>query len=223
MKPGLLILDVAHGIDVPGKRSPDGSFEEWNWSRDMVRSILEYLSEVILPIQVSSPFLSFDVEPGLRERVDYYNMMAAEHDDTIMLSLHVDAFKNPPTWWNGTGFSFFTNREHNKSDELANKMVKAWDRYLPEEKIRFNGPGDVSKDKNFTVLYGYDKPKKVRANYHGILIENGFMDGRVDIRKLKDPEWCERLKQAYISSIFEMFSHLGYPIIPELIKTKDYE
>ena len=33
-----IILDPAHGEDVPGKRSPDGVHREYRWSRDRVRN-----------------------------------------------------------------------------------------------------------------------------------------------------------------------------------------
>ena len=212
MNKASLILDVAHGQGVKGKSSPDNVFEEWSWSRDRVRDIYVALIEFSLPFDVYAPFLSWREEPGLRKRVDVYNERAEDYKDTIMLSLHVDAFKGE--WWNGTGFSFFTNRLENTADELAEVMAKVWEEELPEERIRRNRPKDVSKDKNFTVIWGYKKSGMyVPAKYNGILIENLFMDNKKDVYdKLMNDKWNALLVDAYIMGILEMFEHLGYMV-----------
>jgi len=214
MKKAMLIFDPAHGIDVPGKRSPDGSFEEWRFSRDIIRKVFSTILSGSYPFDIACPYLSYDTEPGLMTRVRYYNQLAESYDHTIVLSLHVDAFKNPPAWWNGTGFSFFTSREHDLSDYLANEMVKAWITNMPGEKIRANAHGDVSKDKNFTILYGRENE---RAKYYGILIENWFMDSNIDIIKLKDPIKIDKLCETYLLAIFNIFKYLGcMSVIPEV-------
>ena len=170
MDKACLILDVAHGADVPGKKSVDGVFHEYEWSRERVKDIYRALMDFNLPFDFYAPFMSWRNEPGLRHRVDVYNERAAPYKDTIMLSLHVDAFKGE--WWNGTGFSFFTNRIENIADKLANVMGDVWKAELPYERVRKNRQKDVSKDKNFTVIWGYNKGEKYApANYHGILIE----------------------------------------------------
>jgi len=208
VKKACLILDVAHGIEVEYKRSPDRVFEEWEWSRERVDDIYRALIEFSLPFDVFAPFLSYRNEPGLRKRVDVYNERAEVYKDTIMLSLHVDAFKNPPEWWSGTGFSFFTNRLENKADELANVMWDVWKQELPDERVRANRQKDVSKDKNFTVIWGYGD---VRTKYHGILIENLFMDHKSSVYdKLMNEDWNKRLVDTYLVSILEMFEYLGY-------------
>ena len=214
MNKACLILDVAHGEGTPGKRSPDGVFREYEWSRERVRDIYEGLIDFNLPFDVFAPFLSYRNEPGLRNRVDVYNARAIPYKDAIMLSLHVDAFKDPPEWWNGTGFSFFTNRIENTADELANVMAEVWEEEMPDERIRRNRQKDVSKDKNFTVIWGYIKGEKYApANYHGILIENLFMDHKSSVYdKLMNDKWNLLLTNTYLIAIFEMFEYLGYMV-----------
>ncbi len=212
MKEACLILDVAHGESTLFKASPNNVFREWRWSRDRVRDIFEALMDFKLPFDVYAPFLSWKDEPGLRKRVDVYNERAEPFKDTIMLSLHVDAFKGK--WWDGTGFSFFTNRQENMADELANVMGRVWEKELPDERIRRNRPGDTSKDKDFTVIWGYRKSGvHVPIKYHGILIENLFMDNKADVyTKLTDDKWNTRLVDTYLIAIMELFEHLGYMI-----------
>ena len=48
-----VILDNGHGKNTPGKRSPDGLFFEWEWTRSFVRllkSELELLGYTVFDI-----------------------------------------------------------------------------------------------------------------------------------------------------------------------------
>jgi len=177
-----------------------------------VNDIYRALVDFSLPFDVFAPFLSYRNEPGLRKRVNTYNERAEPYRDTIMLSLHVDAFKGE--WWNGTGFSFFTNRVENTADELAEVMAKVWKQEMPDERVRRNRPQDVSKDMNFTVIWGYGKGENyVPAKYHGILIENLFMDHKSSVYdKLMNDTWNKNLTDVYLIAIFEMFEYLGYMV-----------
>ena len=44
-----VILSPGHGIDTKGKRSPDGSLEEWRFNRALVKKIAEGLDEAKVP------------------------------------------------------------------------------------------------------------------------------------------------------------------------------
>jgi len=209
-----LIFDPAHGKNVVGKQSPDGKFKEYIWSRQMIRRIIKSFGTMALPFAIESPFLGTIDEPGLRRRWARYNFIDKMYDNTLVLSLHTDAFKGQ--WWDGTGFSFFTSRENNQSDKLAEILATAIHQDMPEERIRKRTPYDVSKDKNFTVIAGYPNKQKP-ATYHAILIENGFMDSTEDIIKLTDDKWNKRLADAYVIGILEMFYTLGdKSILPQL-------
>jgi N-acetylmuramoyl-L-alanine amidase len=211
MKKPALILDVPHGIDVPGKQSPDGKFKEWKWGREVVEKIYNKLIEGDWPFDYYAPFLHQDTEPGLRKRVWYYNEVAENYSTTVMISVHVDAYKG--NWWNGTGFSFYTKKGEDINDVLAGEMIKAWRKNMPGERIRVNSPVDPSKDANYTVLYGY---QNVLAKYYGILVENWFMDSKIDIKKLTDPVKTDKLVQTYILAIINIFEYLGFlRTIPE--------
>lgn len=214
-----LILDRAHGKNVPGKQSPDGKFKEWEWSRDTIEGIIQAFGTMALPFQIFAPTLYKENEPGLSTRVSMYNhFIRTNFDRVLCLSIHVDYFDPDKTdkrkWWDGTGFSFFTSRENNYADTLANIMGDIFQRDMPDEQMRFNGPGDVSKDKNFTVIAG---TKYVKPLYHGILVENLFMNNKDDIKKLTDPEWNTNLQRVYMFAILEMFRNMGCStILPEI-------
>lgn len=211
----LLIWDPAHGKDVPGKRSPDGSHEEWRWSRERIRSIFYDLESAKKQFDVAVPYLSFDNEPGLSQRVDYYNYLAEQYKTTIMISLHNDAYGTG--WTSPQGFTIFTSRGDTAADDYATTIGIELKRMLPDERWRWDfglSEGEITRDldreANFTVLAGYRKngiwhPTK----YDGILIENLFMTNQKDLAKLKDDQWNSRLEEAYFLAIMKLMCDLG--------------
>ena len=44
-KSNIIILDNGHGINTPGKRSPNGEFREYKWCRDFVKLLKYELEE----------------------------------------------------------------------------------------------------------------------------------------------------------------------------------
>jgi len=87
-----LILDVAHGKNVSGKRSPDGEHREYLWSRNQIKKLMHrFISISNLPFYFHAPFLDYENEPGLIKRVIEYNRITKAYDKTFMLSLHNDA------------------------------------------------------------------------------------------------------------------------------------
>jgi N-acetylmuramoyl-L-alanine amidase len=215
-----LILDVAHGKDTPGKESPDGTFREWRWSRDICRRMLNefWTDEFQKDYDVTCPYLSATNEPGLTNRVKKYNEIAGQHEFTFMLSMHVNAATNPPKWWkskmimNGSGgIEIWTDLGHNHSDELADVFMKRMMKEAPNEFYRHNTPDDISKDHNFTVIHGYYVDGKyIPRKYEAVLLESLFMDNLTDFGKLIDPEWNREWVKIVGLSAHEVMKHKGY-------------
>ena len=50
-----ILIDNGHGVNTPGKRSPDGRFREYAWAREIARAIvadckdLGYDAELLVP------------------------------------------------------------------------------------------------------------------------------------------------------------------------------
>lgn len=218
-KTGCLILDPAHGIDVAGKRSPDEKLLEYEWSRERIDGIIKLLSpNGGRNFMITSPFLTDIYEPGLLNRVKTYNKIADNYDFCLMLSLHNDAFKTPPAFWNGPGgFTFFTDQGEKISDNIVDVMGDVFQKSLPQENFRFDyalGPGEKIKDKDkeadFMVIHGYRSAGKfLPIHYAGILIENNFMDVQADLNKLLDPLWNHNLEIVYFNAIMRVFNLLG--------------
>ena len=56
-----IILDAGHGINTPGKRSPDGRFREYKFNRIIVNAVAEHLRlrgydvEILTPEETDVP------------------------------------------------------------------------------------------------------------------------------------------------------------------------
>lgn len=208
-----LILDPAHGVEVAGKRSPDGKLREWAWSRERIRGIFADFDNQAKGFDLHSPFINNQSEPGLRTRVDTYNEIADRYERTIMLSLHVDAFGDGSEWTSPSGFTIFTSRGETDADDYATTIGLALKKQLPHERWRFDfglSPGEIKKDldreSNFTVIAGY---QGTPTRYAGILIENNFMTNREDVKKLLSPGWNGLLETAYFYAIMRLMTDLG--------------
>jgi N-acetylmuramoyl-L-alanine amidase len=89
MKNTTIILDAAHGEEVPGKRSPDGKFREYLWSRERIKELIFDLKALGYEVLESNPTTK---EIGLSQRAAAVN--AINRPKKIFLSLHVDAAGN---------------------------------------------------------------------------------------------------------------------------------
>jgi hypothetical protein len=214
----LLILDVAHGANVLGKRSPDGLFQEWMWSRGFCRRLdKDLFANMKKGYDVIVPYLHSHDEPGLFTRVKVYNSLSYDYEFTLMASMHNNLAGTPAKWWRSTrgtgggGVEIWTDQEHNHSDELADVFMNKLMEQSPEEVFRLHSKTDASKDRNFVILYGYKENKEtIKRRYEGFLFENLFMDNTVDIKKLKDPKWNTEWVKIVGLSLHEVFKHKGY-------------
>ena len=224
----ILLLDPPHGKDVFGKASPDRS-QEWKKGREMIHMIIDQLSNFQKKFFVSSPFLGYENEPGIRTRVDHYNEISKSWDKAVMISIHMDAA--PPRLlkhdgWadNVRGTTIFTSRGENDADPLATILGESIKSIQPNEKYRWDfglsrneNVRDLDREANFGVLYGYridrNKPYSgdnfVKADYDGILIENGFMTSRQDVMNLLDPVWTGSRVDGIVKGIMDGFHSIG--------------
>jgi N-acetylmuramoyl-L-alanine amidase len=187
-----LILDPAHGKNVAGKRSPDGLHREYLWSRKRLVNIafnLISIPDIQDYFDIHFPFLYTENEPGLNVRVKKYNEIAKSYDDTLMFSLHNDAFTND--WSEPHGIAVWTCRGQTKSDEVATDLYYHMNNYYPFEEFRKQTykDGDPDYEANFAVLMG---------KYKAILLEFRFQTNFDDVKKLLNPEENRKFESVMI-------------------------
>lgn len=195
MKTLTIILDRAHGEDVPGKRSPDGSHIEYQWSNDICRKLKGALENKGYTVSLTC---LDDKEPGLTKRKRMCEDIAVVHDNTLMLSLHNNAAGMGKTWMDARGFSVYTTIGNTKSDLAATQIFKDLKNTFPALKARTDmRDGDPDNEANFTVLTG--------RRYKAVLIEWLFQDNKADVALLKD----EITNNMFISSLIHSIEVLN--------------
>ena len=190
-----VLIDNGHGIETPGKRSPDGRFREYKYNREIARAVVEHLqlrgydAELLVPEEE---------DISLKERVRRANYLTCQigHpvQETIIVSIHVNAAGNGKKWYNATGWCCYTYYGHSLSDELADCLYDAAKEHLPGHKIRTDfADGDPDFEAPFYLLkYTYAA---------AVLTENGFMDSEVSLAFLESDEGKKAIIALHVDGI----------------------
>lgn len=164
---------AGHGYNTPGKRTPDGE-REWIFNDIVARAFANELAryEGVTSKRFDDPTGQRDIP--LQERTDNANRWGAQY----YISFHHNALN--ATWGNHTGVETFVyiNNKNTTSGKLAAAihpaLVKAYG--LKDRGI---------KEANLHIVRETKMP--------AILIEGGFMDSIIDIRKLRDKNVLENV------------------------------
>ena len=184
-----VILDAAHGVETPGKRSPDGKFREYKWSRDIIAKLKSKLQSLNFEVFESN---STEREIGLSQRVQNTNKI--KRKNKIFISIHSDAAGNGIDWMSARGYSVYTTPGQNNSDKFAEILLTNFQKDFPGLKGRFdNSDGDKDKEANFQVIKG--------ANCPAVLVEWCFQDNKEDVEILLSDEYNKKFIDSIVESI----------------------
>ena len=193
-----ILRDNGHGQDTPGKRSPDGFFREYAYTRFLAKQIQEHLIALGLDARLLVPELD---DISLPERCRRVNAICKEfgNDLVILISLHVNAAGNGREWLNARGWSCYTARGNTKADSLASCLYGAANEHLPGQRLRTDyTDGDPDIESNFYILRHTSCP--------AVLSENLFMDNREDVAFLESEEGAKAIVGLHVDGILQYLS-----------------
>ena len=189
-----ILIDNGHGIQTPGKRSPDGKLLEYAYTREIARQVVSelkargYDSELLVPEEDDIP---------LSERVRRTNAhcQAFGKTNVILISIHVNAAGDGSKWMNATGWSCYTCKGQTASDYLADCLYEAAEQSLKNRVIRtdYARDGDPDWEKNFYILRHTHCP--------AVLVEQFFMDNKKDLAYLISDEGKRNLIDVIVGGI----------------------
>ena len=188
-----ILLDNGHGIDTPGKRSPDGHFRKYAYNRYLAFRIREQLLALDLDVQLLVPERE---DISLQERCRRVNKICQQlgADQVLLISIHVNAAGNGKEWKDARGWCCFTTAGETKADALATYLYEAAQTHLPGHRIRKdNTDGDPDLEKDFYILRHTSCP--------AILTENLFMDNQDDVAFLESAEGAQALVNLHVEGI----------------------
>ena len=190
-----ILIDPGHGIDTPGKRSPDGLFREYLWNRQVADLILEGLVSAGID---ASLVVTETNDVSLRNRVNRVNTICNRlgASNVLLVSIHANAAGNGSAWMNARGWSCYTSKGKTKSDQVAECLYDAFEEEFQDRKIRKDmSDGDRDWEENFYVLQ--------KSNCPAVLLENFFYDNREECAWMLQEETKRRIASAAVKGIIK--------------------
>ena len=191
----LILIDPGHGIDTPGKRSPDGKFLEYLWNRQIADLILDRF--MIMGVDASLVVTETN-DISLSTRVQRVNKVCSKvgASNVILLSIHSNAAGDGSKWMSAQGWSCYTSKGDTKSDVIAECLYNAFEKEFSEKKIRKDmSDGDRDWEENFYVL--------AKSKCPAVLLENFFYDNREECAWLLKDETKERIADAIVKGVIK--------------------
>lgn len=189
-----ILIDNGHGSNTAGKRSPDGLFREYAYTREIAAEVSYRLRRLGYDCELLVPEL-FDV--ALIERVHRVNVKCQTYgaSNVLLVSIHCNAAGNGKEWLNGRGWEAWTSPGQTEGDKLAECLYQsALNVFDPGTPIRSDwGDGDFDKENHFTILSKTLCP--------AVLTENFFMDNKADVAYMLSDEGKEAIVRCHVEGI----------------------
>lgn len=188
-----ILIDAGHGIDTPGKRSPDGAFLEYLWNRQVADLVLSRLRASGLDADL---VVTETNDITLRTRAMRVNRICDRlgASNVLLVSVHANAAGNGKSWMYATGWECHTSPGKTKSDALAECFYKSFAAAFPEKRMRRDlSDGDSDKESNFYIL--------TKTRCPAVLLENFFYDNREECAWLLLPGTKDRVADAIVAGI----------------------
>lgn len=190
-----ILIDPGHGIDTPGKRSPDGLFLEYLWNRQVADLILEGLVSAGVD---ASLVVTETNDVTFRNRVNRVNTICNRvgASNVLLVSIHANAAGNGSAWMNARGWSCYTSKGKTKSDQVAECLYDAFEEEFQDRKIRKDmSDGDRDWEENLYVMQ--------KSKCPAVLLENFFYDNREECAWMLQEETKRRIASAAVKGIIK--------------------
>lgn len=168
-----VLLDNGHGVETPGKRSPDGRLREYAYTREIANRVMDKLHAAGIDVLRIVPE---ETDVPLKERVARANLCYAECGKrAILVSIHCNAAGNGSTWKSANGWSIFVDPT---ASSASKRLATAIARIAESKGVKVRKQRD---DRNY-----WEQSLYICKHTHcpAVLIENFFQDNREDVEFL---------------------------------------
>ena len=196
----LILIDNGHGVNTPGKCSPDGKFREYKYVREIAHEVVAELKKRGYCAEL---LVTEDIDISLAERVRRANNKCNQlgTKNVVLLSVHVNAAGNGQ-WLNAKGWSCFTSRGLTKSDKIADELYKVAEELMPNRTMRKDySDGDADWEAGFYILKNTKCP--------AVLTENFFMDNKEDLAYLTSAEGRKAIIATHVEGVINYIKKHG--------------
>ena len=193
-----VLIDAGHGKETPGKRSPDGTFREYLFNRNVAELLAQELRLKGIPVAMITPE---EADVPLAERCRRANDWASR-ERCVFVSMHANAAGNGSAWMGAKGWSCYTSVGRTAADEVAECLYDAFEKEFPDRRIREDkSDGDRDWEANFYVLKHTTCP--------AVLLENFFYDNQEECRWLLTHSAQIRIARATADGLMRYFRKKG--------------
>lgn len=188
-----ILIDPGHGINTPGKRSPDGRFREYAYNRLIAKAVVQHLKYRGYDAQL---LVTEEYDVSLTERIrranDWCNRIGRRN--VILISIHVNAAGHGDKWYNAMGWCCYTSRGQTAGDKLADALYESAAIHLTGHNLRKDyTDGDPDQEADFYIL----KHTACAA----ALTENGFQDSVKSLQYLESDEGKRAIVALHVDGI----------------------
>ena len=189
-----ILIDNGHGIDTPGKRSPDGSFREYLYCREIAAEIVNRLKVMGLDAELLTPE---ERDIPLARRCRRANAVCSRlgASNVLLVSIHSNAAGSGANWMPARGWEAWTSPGITRADTMATLLYESARKYLPEgTPLRKDlSAGDPDKEAAFYILRHTRCP--------AVLTENLFQDNREDVEYLLSEAGRKAIAALHVEAI----------------------
>lgn len=206
-----ILIDNGHGIETPGKRSPDNSLREYKWAREIAERIVTELKRNGYDAE---RIVTEESDISLQERCRRVNNVCNKvgTKNVLLVSIHCNAAGADGKWKTAGGWCAYTTEGQTKSDMLANFLYKAAEEELTDYIKQF------SAKKNAGLYDKYQKP--IRSDYRdgdpdyearfyilqktlcpAVLTESLFQDNKEDVKYLLSEDGKSSIVRLHVNGI----------------------
>lgn len=187
-----ILIDNGHGEETPGKRSPDGLFREYKYTREIAACVVAELQKRGYDAEQIVPETT---DISLAERCKRVNAWCSKlgSKNVCFVSIHVNAAANSG-WGKARYWSAWTSPGQTKGDILADCLYEAAEKCFPGHPIsKQMEDGDPDWEANFYVLK--------KTNCAACLTENFFQDNQKDVSYLLSLEGRNAVIRCHVDGI----------------------
>lgn len=187
-----VLIDNGHGVNTPGKCSPDKRLKEWEYTREIAEMVALGLREKGIDAErIVKESIDVPLSERCRRVNDIYHNSGRQ---AILVSIHCNAAGSGIAWLNAHGWSvFISNNASVNSKKLAKCLSQAAD--VRKVIIRRPIPGQDYWQQNLAICRDTDCP--------AVLTENFFQDNKEDVEFLLSPEGKQAVAQIHIDGIIK--------------------
>ena len=188
-----ILIDAGHGIDTPGKRSPDGLFQEYLWNRQVADLVLARLRSSGMDADL---VVTETNDITLRTRAMRVNRVCERlgASNVLLVSIHANAAGNGMFWSTATGWECHTSPGKTMSDPLAEAFYDSFSRAFPDKRMRRDFSDGISdKESHFYIL--------AKTRCPAVLLENFFYDNRMECQWLLQAKTKEQIADAIVDGL----------------------